>query len=262
MSLSLYSWQYCPFAQRSRIALAAKGVDYTLHEIDILQKPYPDWFMQLSPNGKVPTLVHEGRPLYESQVISEYIDEVFDGPGLLPTDAYQRAVSRLLIAYGEENFIPSLYRLLRNQDPAQDETLSAQALEHWRWLDARLREFGLGQGLLFGRPTLADYSFGPFFQRWHLVEHYRFFEVPATEEFARIRTFREACEALELVRDTAPSTEELIKLYADYACDFDNARLPPGRRFSAFDATAWPLEQRPMPPRGLRFATLQTEQIT
>lgn len=259
MSLTLYSWEYCPFAQRTRIALAAKGVEHEVHELDITKKPYPDWFRKLSPNGKVPTLVHDGRPMYESQVISEYVDEAFDGPKLLPEDPYQRAVSRLLIAYGEDRFIPSLYRLLRNQDPARDEELKAQALEHWRWLDARLREFGSESGLLFDRPTLADYSFGPFFQRWRIVEYFRHFEVPDTAEFARIRSFREASEALDLVKDTAASTEELIKVYADYARDYDNAKLPPGREFSAFDTEAWPVAERPMPPRGLRLDTTTRE---
>lgn len=209
--------------------------------------------MKLSPNGKVPTLVHDERPMYESQVISEYIDEVFDGPKLLPEDPYQRAVFRLLIAYGEEKFIPSLYRLFRNQDPARDEELKEQALEHWRWLDARLREFGSESGLLFDRPTLADYSFGPFFQRRRIVEYYRFFEVPDTDEFVRIRSFRNACEALDVVRETAPSAEELIKVYADYARNYDNAKIPPRREFSAFDTEAWLLDQRPMPPRGLHL---------
>lgn len=56
-----------------------------------------------------------------------------------------------------------------------------------------------------------------------------------------------------MVRDTAPSTETLIKVYADYARNYDNAKLPPGSQFSAFDTQAWPLEERPMPPRGLRL---------
>lgn len=253
MSVTLYSWKYCPFAQRTRIALAVKDVEHEEYELDITKKPYPDWFMKLSPNGKVPTLVHDGRPMYESQVISEYVDEVFDGPKLLPEDPYQRAVSRLLNAYGEDKFIPSLYRLLRNQNPARDAELKEQALKHWGWLDARLREFGSESGLLFDRPTLADYSFGPFFQRWRIVEHYRFFEVPETDEFARILSWREAAENLAIVRKTAPSAEELIKVYADYARDYDNAKVPPGREFSAFDTEAWPLDQRPMPPRGLRL---------
>jgi glutathione S-transferase len=183
MSVTLYSWQYCPFAQRTRIALAVKGVEHELVELDITKKPYPDWFMALSPNGKVPTLVHDGRPLYESEVVSEYIDEVFNGPALLPTDPYQKAISRLIIAYGSEKFVPLLYRLLRNQDAEKDAELIAESLDAWRWVDARLREFGTGEELLFDRPTLADYSFGPFFQRWRTVEYYRHFELPDDPEF-------------------------------------------------------------------------------
>jgi len=255
MSVELYSWKYCPFAQRSRIALAAKGVEHELHEMDITKKPYPDWFMRLSPNGKVPTLVHDGRPLYESDVVSEYIDEVFDGPKLLPQDPYQRAISRLLIGYGSDNFVPILYRLLRNQDPARDAQLKERALATWRWLDKRLREFATSEDFLFGEPTLAEYSFGPFFQRWRITEYYRFFDVPDTSEFARINAWRAAAENLDIVRDTAPDTDTMIKVYADYARNYDNAKVPPGHDHSAFDTEAWPLAERPMPPRGLRLDT-------
>jgi glutathione S-transferase len=253
MSLTLYTWQFCPFAQRARIALGVKGVSHEKVEIDITRKPYPKDFLKASPNGKVPTLVHDGRPLYESQVIAEYVDEAFEGRTLMPEDPYRRAVSRLMIAYGEDKFIPSLYRLLRNQEPDRDEALRQEALTHWRWLDARLREFGSDEGWLFEQPTLADYSFGPFFQRWRIVEYYRHFALPDTDDYARVRSFRDACEALDAVRTTAASTEDLIKVYADYARNHDNGKVPPGRDFSAFDVEAWPVRERPMPPRGLRL---------
>ena len=253
-SLELYSWQFCPFAQRARIALALKKADYVTHEIDITKKPYPAAFLALNPNGQVPTLVHDGRVLFESEVVCEYIDEALPGLPLLPDDPYERGVSRLLIEYGRGTLIPALYRLLLNQNEAQDAHLTEQALATWRWVNDRLATMASGQDYLFAEPSLADYAFGPFFQRWQAVEHYRYFELPETEAYAQVRRWRDSCINLSLVRETAPDRETLIKIYADYARGFAQGAAPPGEA-SAFDVAASPPASRPLPPRGLRRTT-------
>lgn len=247
----LYTWQFCPFAQRARIALALKGVEHEQHEIDIT-RPYPERFIELSANGKVPTLVVDGRPLFESEVICEFVDEAYPGPRLLPEDPYRRGVARLLIDYGKDQFIPPLYTLLLNQDEAKDGGLTDRALASWRWLNDRLITLADGDRFVFDEPCLADYAFGPFFQRWQIVEHYRFFALPEEPAFERIRAWRDACLDLEAVRSTAADLETLIKVYADYARGYDNARIPKGQKVSAFDVEAWPPGQREVPPRGLR----------
>lgn len=93
--LELVSFKVCPFVQRSAIALNEKGVDYDLKHIN-LQDP-PDWFKAISPLGKVPVLVVEDTPVFESAVILEYVDEVY-GPQLHPSDPLQKAKHR---AWGE-----------------------------------------------------------------------------------------------------------------------------------------------------------------
>jgi len=71
----LISFKVCPFVQRSVILLKEKGVDYDIEYIDVYNPP--EWFLEISPTGKVPVMqVKEGVVLFESAVISEYIDEV------------------------------------------------------------------------------------------------------------------------------------------------------------------------------------------
>ncbi|MDQ2694437.1 MAG: glutathione S-transferase family protein [Pseudomonadota bacterium] len=246
----LFSYQFCPFSQRSRIALAVKGVDYILHEVD-LARPYPPRLLELNPNAQVPTLVHDGNVVFESDVVGEYIDEVFPGRPLLPADPYRRALSRILILHGANTFIPLLYALLLNQDPGRDAELTGKALASWRWVNDFLLRHGDGDRYLFQEPGLADYAFGPFFQRWQLVEYYRGFALPASGDYARIAGWRAALLELAVVRDTAPSPETLIKVYADYARGYDNAKVPPDRERSSFDLSV-PPQAREMPPRGLR----------
>ena len=90
----LVSFKICPFVQRAAIVLQAKNVDYDIEYIDLRNKP--DWFLELSPLGKVPILQVDDTVLFESQVIAEYLDEV-EGPPMHPTSPLERAQHRALI---------------------------------------------------------------------------------------------------------------------------------------------------------------------
>lgn len=90
----LVSFKICPFVQRAAIVLQAKNVDYDIEYIDLRNKP--DWFLELSPLGKVPILEVDQTVLFESQVIAEYLDEV-EGPSMHPPSPLERAKHRAFI---------------------------------------------------------------------------------------------------------------------------------------------------------------------
>src|SRR3569832_1509155 len=90
-SLKLISHKLCPYVQRAVIALKEKGVPFERVDIDLANKP--DWFLNLSPLGKVPVLV-------VSNVICEYIEETQGGGKLHPTDALERAEHRAWMEFG------------------------------------------------------------------------------------------------------------------------------------------------------------------
>ncbi|SLK07907.1 glutathione S-transferase family protein [Novosphingobium mathurense] len=94
MTVVLYhtSGAVCP--QKVRIALFEKGVTWEGRECSGPALRDPD-YLRLNPNGVVPTLVHGDRVLIESRIISEYIDEAFPGPALLPADPADRHLARL-----------------------------------------------------------------------------------------------------------------------------------------------------------------------
>jgi glutathione S-transferase len=90
-SLRLVSFHICPFVQRSTIALEEKGVPYEIEFIDLSDKP--DWFLKLSPHGKVPLLQVDDTVLFESTVILEYLDETHE-PQLHCADPLKKARDR------------------------------------------------------------------------------------------------------------------------------------------------------------------------
>ena len=111
--LTLISFPTCPFVQRAIIALKEKGTPFDVVYIDLANKP--DWFLAISPLGKVPVLKVE-RPgkedavVFESAVIVEYLEETAGGEPLHPADALERAQHRAWIEFGSQ-VLGDLYRL-------------------------------------------------------------------------------------------------------------------------------------------------------
>jgi glutathione S-transferase len=82
-------------SRRVRLCLAEKGLDYESHVVDLArQEQHSPEYLKINPNGVVPALMHDGRPVFESGTICEYLDEVFPDPPLRPADAYGRAEMR------------------------------------------------------------------------------------------------------------------------------------------------------------------------
>ncbi|MCD7467634.1 hypothetical protein HAX54_005177 [Datura stramonium] len=90
------------FAARVRVALAEKGIEYEYKEEDMLSGNRSPLLQQMNPvHRKIPVLIHNGKPVCESLVAVEYIDEVWkdDKALLLPSDPYERAQARFWADY-------------------------------------------------------------------------------------------------------------------------------------------------------------------
>lgn len=105
MTVELYHFWSSVCSVRCRMALEEKGVAWESRYIDLFRfdQMTPD-YLALNPAGVVPTLVHDGRPIRESTVINEYIDDAFDGPALVPADPFLAARMREFVRLCEDEF--------------------------------------------------------------------------------------------------------------------------------------------------------------
>ena len=212
----LYSALACPYAHRSRLVLSEKKVQFELKEVDLQNKPA--WFDQsVSAYGKVPAIEHEGTRIWESAIINEYLDEVFPNPPLLPTQAGRRAVARIWIDYANTRFTSAFGSLLRapaesEQKAAHDELASVLQFIEREGL-AKLSTDG--PFFLGAAPSLVDFAFYPWFERWPALQHYRGFALP--KELPRLLRWRDAVRALDSVKAHENPADYYIERYARHA---------------------------------------------
>ncbi|XP_022877704.1 probable glutathione S-transferase [Olea europaea var. sylvestris] len=98
--LILLSYWPSMFAARVRIALEEKGLNYEYREEDLPNNKSP-LLLEMNPvYKKIPVLIHNGKPICESNIIVQYIDEVWnDKAPLLPSDPYEKAQARFWADY-------------------------------------------------------------------------------------------------------------------------------------------------------------------
>ena len=94
--LTLYHGQTSTCSKRVRICLAEKGLEWESVHINLAKFEHLEpAYLKLNPNGIVPTLDHDGRFVFESNFINEYLDDSFPEITLRPQDPYERARMRI-----------------------------------------------------------------------------------------------------------------------------------------------------------------------
>ena len=154
--------------QRAVIVLRAKNVEFDVTYINLREKP--DWFLKISPHGKVPVLQVDGQPLFESNAIAEYLDEVTE-PRLHPEDPFKRARNRAWT-----DFVPDFSKALNGiyytkTREAMEEGLKAAPARVARLEEAIAQERG-NDGPYFNgdKLCLVDAAYAPFLQRFEYAD--------------------------------------------------------------------------------------------
>jgi glutathione S-transferase len=152
--ITLFDAPRCPYCARVRIVLAEKEIPFDVVEIDLSDRP--GWLYEKNPAGRVPVLEEDGRPLPESVVIMEFLEERYPFPPLLPADPADRALARLRI-FRDDDLTDPYYAFRRGAEGAEAELHEALGK-----LDASLAERPFLGGAAYG---LADIAYVPWLLR-------------------------------------------------------------------------------------------------
>ena len=144
---------------RVRFVLALKGVPYDAVPVDITRPP--EDLIDLNPYHSVPTFVERDLVLYGANVISEYLDERYPHPGLMPIDPHSRARVRLAVLRVEHDWIPQVQGILHGNK--QQSESSRQRLKEL--LLSSLPLFEVSKFFLNAELSLADCTVAPIIWR-------------------------------------------------------------------------------------------------
>lgn len=110
--LELYQFGNSVCAQKVRITMVEKGLDWETHEINLFaSEQYSPEYLKINPKGVVPTLVADGQSIIESTLICEYLDETYPNPSLMPRDPYGRSQMRLWSKAVDEGLFEGIVEL-------------------------------------------------------------------------------------------------------------------------------------------------------
>lgn len=205
--------------------LEEKSIPYQYVEVNPYDKPAS--LLKLNPRGLVPTLSYENKPLYESNVICEFLEDAYPnhGPALLPEDPYEKARCRIWMDFVTTRIIPSYHRFLQWQ-PSE----SAPSIDGARTAFlSTLREFTEamiekeGQGPWFGGKEIGmvDLVLAPWAVRLWVFDHFKEGGLGVPLEGAegddgvwkRWREWIGAVEGRKSVKGTMSEREKVLTIY-------------------------------------------------
>ncbi|CAK7357419.1 unnamed protein product [Dovyalis caffra] len=186
-------------AMRVRIALAEKGIEYEAKEEDLRNKS--PLLLEMNPvHKKIPVLIHNGKPICESMIIVEYIDEVWsDKSPLLPSDAHGRARARFWAEFIDKKVVDPARRLVWASSGENKEAAANDLIEFFKVMEAELGDKPYFQGESFG---FVDVALVPFYSWFYTYETFGNFST--AKECPKLVAWGKKCLQKESVSKTLP----------------------------------------------------------
>ncbi|GFP91582.1 glutathione s-transferase u17 [Phtheirospermum japonicum] len=212
----LGSWA-SPYSNRVQIALNLKSVEYEFIEENFYSKK-SDRLLKANPvHKKVPVLIHDEKPICESLVIIQYVDDVWTdhGPSILPSDPYDRAMARIWAEYIDEKWFPLFKKELEKTRDETREAIIGKIIEGVALLEAAFVECSKGREFFGGDNVgYVDVVLGSYLG-WIKVMEVMMFHVKLFDEIRvpGLARWAERFVSHEAAKDVVPAAQKLVQFY-------------------------------------------------
>lgn len=116
-------------------------------------------YLAINPNGQVPVLTVDGKPLAQIVAIVEYLDQRFPQAGLLPTDPWERAQSLSTLAWFNNSVHPTFTHVFMphkySDDKEVQQRIRSHAVGQYRALLERIQDQIAAGGPIWDRPDAS-----------------------------------------------------------------------------------------------------------
>ncbi|XP_047321914.1 glutathione S-transferase U17-like [Impatiens glandulifera] len=218
-----------PFVIRVRIALNIKSVAYEFIE-DLKMGVKSDLLLKSNPvHKKIPVLIHVDKPISESLVIVQYVDEVWtSGRSILPSDPYDRAIARFWTAYIDDKWFPSLHGIAKAQDEEAMKSAFEQVIDGLLLLEGAFVETNKGSGDFFGGEKIGyiDVALGCFLGWIRATEKMNGVKLFDEAKVPNLSKWAEKFASDPAVKDLLPETDKLVE-FAKVLFAKSKAPVPP-----------------------------------
>ncbi|KAF2302433.1 hypothetical protein GH714_036316 [Hevea brasiliensis] len=222
--LKLLGARASPYVMRPRIALNIKSADYEF----LQETPGSKSQLLLESNPvhkKIPVLIHNGKPICESLIIVEYIDEVWSsGPSILPSDPYDRAIARFWGAYVDEKWFPNLRILSTAEGEARDQVMGT-LVEGLVLLEDAFVKISKGKAF-FGGDQIGylDIAFGCYLGWLRASEKMNVVKLLDEANTPGLVKWADTFSAHPAVKDVMPEIDKLVEFGKSLAAKFRAAK--------------------------------------
>ncbi|TGO38020.1 hypothetical protein BHYA_0084g00520 [Botrytis hyacinthi] len=221
--VKLYAGWFCPFTQRVLLLLLEKRIPFQYIEVNPYQKPLS--LLKLNPRGLIPTLSYEGKALYESTIICEFLEDAYPShyPRLLTREPFERARLKIWTDHITSRVVPAFDRFLQYQSVSVEDPRFVTIRN--RFLTS-LYEFTqemhpTGPYFAGKEPCIVDYVLAPWALRIWVFDYFK--GGLHLEELGELRgrweKWVEAIEERKSIQMTLSATEYYLPIYERYADD-------------------------------------------
>ncbi|KAI5669364.1 hypothetical protein M9H77_19217 [Catharanthus roseus] len=203
--LKLFRTWSSSFALRVVWALKIKGLEYETVFEDITNKS-PSLLHYNPIHKKVPVLVHNGKPICESLVILEYIDDTWKENPLLPLDPYDKAMARFWAKYGDDKIMTSVWSVFIAKREEQEEAI-AKALEELNFIEQQLKDKKFFNGEKIG---YLDIAYGWLANLLSILEEITGVELVDAEKFPLLSAWIQNFSEDPVIKEFWPPRDKMI----------------------------------------------------